>query len=245
MLHASVKAVGWVVGGPDVVLQSLLDVLTSAGTLMMYVGWEENGYNLADWPEEKQRAYREESPPFDPATSRAHRKWSILTEYLRTWPGARRSDHPRASVAAVGPRAQWITADHPLQYGYGAGSPFARLCEAGGQVLLLGAPLDSLTILHHAEHVARVPNKRVVRYEMPLLRDGERVWGQIEEFDTSNGIVDWEGDAYFELIAHEFLLSGRGRTGTIGAAASYLFDATALTEFGIEWMESHFGKEPE
>src|SRR5204863_9739983 len=130
MLHARVGGVGSVVAGHQVVLQAQLDGLTPAGTLMVYVGWEEDGYDLAAWPEEKQRAYREECPPFDPATSRAHRKWSILTEYLRTWPGARRSDHPRASVAAVGPRAQWITADHPLQYGYGAGSPFARLCEA-------------------------------------------------------------------------------------------------------------------
>lgn len=28
MLHASVRAIGWIVGGPDTVLQALLDVLT-------------------------------------------------------------------------------------------------------------------------------------------------------------------------------------------------------------------------
>jgi aminoglycoside 3-N-acetyltransferase len=32
MLHASVKAIGWIVGGPDVVLQALLDLLTPTGT---------------------------------------------------------------------------------------------------------------------------------------------------------------------------------------------------------------------
>ena len=37
MLHASVKAVGWIVGGPDMVLRAILDVLGSTGTLMMYV----------------------------------------------------------------------------------------------------------------------------------------------------------------------------------------------------------------
>jgi len=47
MLHASVKAIGWVVGGPDMVLQALFDVLTPAGTLMMYVGWEDTPYHLA------------------------------------------------------------------------------------------------------------------------------------------------------------------------------------------------------
>lgn len=38
MLHASVKSVGWIVGGPDRVIQALLDVLGEEGTLMMYVG---------------------------------------------------------------------------------------------------------------------------------------------------------------------------------------------------------------
>ena len=47
MLHASVKAIGWIVGGPDVVIQALLDVLGKEGTLMMYVGWENSPYNLA------------------------------------------------------------------------------------------------------------------------------------------------------------------------------------------------------
>jgi len=100
MLHASVRAIGWIVGGPDTVLQALLDILTPEGTLMMYVGWEDSPYELAQWPEDRQRAYLEECPPFDPARSRAYRKWGILTEYFRTWPGARRSDHPDASFAA-------------------------------------------------------------------------------------------------------------------------------------------------
>jgi aminoglycoside 3-N-acetyltransferase len=116
MLHASVSAIGWVVGGPDMVIQALLDVLGPEGTLMMYVGWEDDPYKLTEWPEEWQKAYLEECPPFDPQRSRAHRKLSILTEYLRTWPGAFRSDHPEASVTAVGAKAQWLTADHPLNY---------------------------------------------------------------------------------------------------------------------------------
>lgn len=242
MLHASVKAIGWVVGGPDVVLQALLDVLTPEGTLMMYVGWEEPLYHLAEWPEERQRGYLEECPPFDPARSRAYRKWGILTEYLRTWPGAYRSNHPEASVAAVGAKARWITADHPPQYGYGRGSPLEKLCQAGGQVLLLGAPLNTLTILHHAEHLANVPNKRIARYKMPILRDGQRVWADFEEFDTSRGIVDWEGEDYFITIARAFLASGQGRTGLVGAAPSYLFDAAALVRFGVAWMERSFGQ---
>lgn len=175
MLHASVKAIGWVVGGPDVVLQAILDALGPEGTLMMYVGWEEAPYLTIALEEGRGEAYLRECPTFDPERSRANRKWSILTEYLRTWPGACRSNHPEASVATVGAKAKWITENHPLNYPYGPGSPYAKLCQARGKVLLLGAPLNTLTILHHAEMLAHIPNKRIVRYKMPVLREGERV----------------------------------------------------------------------
>jgi len=140
MLHASVKAIGWIVGGPDVVIQALLQVLGRKGTLMMLASWEDSPWGaphkFAEWPEEWQRAYLEEFPPFDSVTSRAHRKWSILTEYLRKWSGACRSNNPEASCVAVSAKAKWLTENHPLQYGYGPGSPFAKLCEANGKVLL-------------------------------------------------------------------------------------------------------------
>jgi aminoglycoside 3-N-acetyltransferase len=242
MLHASVKAVGWVVGGPDIVIQSLLDVLGPTGTLMMYVGWEDSPYHLAQWPEGAQRAYLEECPPFDPITSHAYRKWSILTEYLRTWPGALRSNHPDASFAAVGALASWITKNHPVQYGYGLGSPLAKLCEIKGKVLLLGAPLGSLTLLHYAEHVCNAPNKRVVHYKMPVLRDGKRVWVEVEEFDTCGDILP-NAEEYFQTIPQEYLASDRGTSGKVGNAQSYLFDADDLVKFAVQWLERKYSTE--
>jgi aminoglycoside 3-N-acetyltransferase len=242
MLHVSVRAIGWIVGGPDVVLQALLDVLTPTGTLAMYVACEDRTDDWAEWSPERQAAYRAECPPFDPATSRANREWSILTEYLRTRPGACRSANPGASVAAVGARAAWLTEAHPLQYGYGPGSPLAKLCEAGGYVLQVGVPLSTVTLLHYSEHMAAVPDKRTVRYPVPLSRDGRRVWVEVEEFDTSRGIVDWEGGDYFAAIVQDYLASGGGRSGMIGAAQSHLFDAAALHHAAVRWMERTFGR---
>jgi aminoglycoside 3-N-acetyltransferase len=242
MLHASVKSVGWIVGGPDVVLQALLDVLTPAGTLMMYVGWNDGTQEMDSWPEERRRAYEEECPPFNPATSRAVIEWSVLTERLRTWPGARRSANPEASVAAVGAKAEWITANHPLQYGYGPGSPLERLVDAGGKVLLLGSPFSNVTLLHYAESVARIPGKRVTRYRVPVLEAGRRVWKHVEEFDTTDGIVEWKGEDYFGLITREFIEQGGSgvATGRVGNAEAYLLDAGRLHRFAVAWMEGHF-----
>ena len=239
MLHASVKNIGWVVGGPDVVLDAILDDLTTRGTLMMLASWEDNPYELSHWPEERKEAYLRECPAFDPERSRADRKdMSILTEYLRTWPCAYRSRHP-FSYVAVGERAQWITDEHPWQYRDGPGSPLAKLCEVDGFVLLLGSPIGDVTLLHHAEHLADVPNKKVDRYRMPVLQDGRRVWMDFEEYDTTRGIVDWPNN-YFETIVKDYLAAGNSRTGRVGGADSYLFEAKSLTVFGVKWMEEHF-----
>lgn len=237
MLHASVKAVGWIVGGPDVVLEAIVDILGSTGTLMMYVGSEDSMYHASEWPDGKKRAYLEELAPYDPMRTRACREWSILTEYLRTWPGAFRSAHPDGSFAAVGALADWITKDHPIDYGYGPGSPPAKLVEARGKVLLLGSPLECVTLLHHAEHLADVPEKLVVKYPAPVLRDGKRILIDIEEFDTSTGIPGYPDEDYFVSIVREFIANGNGSSGNVGCGKSYLFDAESLCRHAVEWLE--------
>ncbi len=245
LMHASVRTVGWVVGGPDQILQSLFDVLTPAGTLAMYVSWEEWERALvsfSDFTEAQQAVFRKHCPPFDARTSRAMRQWSVLTESLRTWPGAYRSDHPTASVCAVGAQAAWVTADHPLAYGYGYGSPWDKVCHTGGKVLLLGSPLEAVTLLHYAEHIANVPGKRIVRNEVPLLRGGECVWVTFEEFDTTWGIRDLPSEDYFDRIMREYLTEGHGSIGRVGGAVSYLFDAAHLAQFGVAWMEKMWGE---
>jgi aminoglycoside 3-N-acetyltransferase len=240
MLHVSVKAIGWIVGGPRIVLEALFDVLSPEGTLMMLASWEGNPYELSDWPEDQQARWLAECPPFDPLTSPAdHREMSILAEYLRTWPQAQRSAHPLSSFVAVGRRAQWLTEHHPINYGHGADSPLERLCQADGRVLLLGDILSNLTLLHHAEHLVELPHKRIDRYKMPILQDGKRVWIDVEEFDTTNGIADFGVGDYFREIGQSYVSAGYGQTGTVGEAQAYLFDVNEITAYAIEWMTEH------
>jgi aminoglycoside 3-N-acetyltransferase len=238
MLHASVSPVGWIVGGARVVLEALFDVLSPDGTLMMLASWEGNPY---EWSEEQHRLWDDQCPPFDPATSPAdHREMSILAEYLRTWHGAHRSTHPMASFVAVGARARWLTEHHPMYYGMGPDTPLARLCAAGGRVLLLGASFTNLTLLHHAEHLVDLPTKRIDRYRMPVLREGEKVWIEVEEFDTTNGIADFGVDDYFLKIGQSYVAAGHGRSGRVGAAQSHLLDAPDLAQYAIQWMREHY-----
>lgn len=237
MLHGSVKAVGDVMGGPNTILHAVLDALTPAGTLMMYAGWQDIPDDVGELPDDVRQRYYDEHPAFDPAIARAVRENSILAEFLRTWPGARRSANPEASMVAVGAQADFLTRDHPLNYGYGPGSPLEKLIELQGSVLMLGAPLDTVTLLHYAENRANLRHKQIVRYQCPILRDGERVWVDIEDYDTSE-----EHDDYtLGEIAGAYLDQGKGQRGMVGNAPSYRFDAADLVHFAIHWLEAHFG----
>ncbi len=230
LVHAALRRVGPIVGGPDMIVAALRDVLGPTGTMLGYTDWQ-----LED-EERDDPALREHLPPFDPATSRSTRDNGYWPELLRTTPGALRSANPGASFAALGGRAGWFTADQAMDYGYGPQSPLGKLVSAKGKVLMLGAALDKMTLMHHAEHLANFPGKRIKRYEAPILVDGQTVWRSFEEFDTSDSPRDLPDD-YFVAVVEEFLASGRGRRGTIGAAPSVLVPANQIVPFAIEWLE--------
>lgn len=241
MLHSSCKKVGQIVGGPEMIIEGLLEVLGPKGTLMMYVSWDQSPYYILDWPQEKQELYRQHLPAFQPGKSRAMVSWSVLTEILRIHPQAQQSRHPEASVVAVGAQSQYLTEDHPYQYGYGKGSPFEKLCQLEGQVLMLGAPLESMTLIHYAEHIAECDHKKVARYQLPVLEEGKKVWLDIEDFDT-NGTFPWEGEDYFKLILQDYLNQSGVEPSLIGQAPSYLFKAKETMAFAKNWLEDQFGQ---
>jgi aminoglycoside 3-N-acetyltransferase len=247
MVHTRLSALGWVIGGSETVVRAVLDVLGPEGTLMAYAGWEDDPWHLSAWPEEWQRAYQEELPPFDPEVSEADHEFGRLPERIRTWPGARASSAHVMRVVAVGARAEWIAADQSWDYPQGPGSPLAKLVEAKGQVLMLGAPLETLTILHHAEALVDSRKKRLVIYGIPVRVGEEVVWKEVQDHDTSSrGAFPYEevvpqGIDAFEVIGREALAAGCGKTGQVASATSHLFEADRLVAFGVSWMNERFG----
>ncbi len=245
MVHCRMSALGHVVGGAETVVRALLDALGSEGMLIAYTGWQdEPPDNLDALDEETRRIYLEEHPPYDPRVALSRRDHGRVPEALRTWPRACHSGHPEAGVAAVGPLAETLTAEHPYDDAYGAGTPYARLVELGGRILVLGAPLDTVTLVHHAEAVAEVPGKRRVSYRYPVLEGGERVWRTFSDIDTSDGALPYERvlgeENYVEHIARSALTAGAGRSGVVGEATAHLFDARGLVEHAVGWIERNF-----
>ncbi len=245
MVHCRMSALGCVVGGAETVVRALLDALGPDGTLMAYTGWQdEPPDDLGQLDEQTKRIYIEEHPAYDPRVALARRDHGRIPEALRTWPGARHSGHPEAGVAAVGLLAEALTAEHPYDDAYGAGTPYARLVELGGQVAVLGAPLDTMTLVHHAEAIAEVPGKRRVSYGSPVMVGGERVWRTFSDIDTSEGALPYERvlgeEPYIEHIARSALAARKGRSGLVGEATAHLFDARGLVEHAVGWIERNF-----
>ena len=244
MVHTRMSALGWVVGGSETVVRALLDVLGPEGTVAAYASWDDHVYHDEERPAEHLHAYLAEPPVFDPATGEADRGHGRIPERLRTWPGAERSAQPDASVVAVGARARWLTHPHAPDHGYGAGTPFGRLVEAGGQVLLLGAPLDTITLLHHAEAIADVPGKRFVTYRLAVAEGGRTEQRTYTDIDTGRGALPYADlgldDDEFAVIARAALAAGIGARGVVGQAECHLFPAPELTAFAVRWLEERF-----
>jgi aminoglycoside 3-N-acetyltransferase len=238
MLHASVRAVGEVAGGPDQIHLALKDALTPDGTLLMYAScpqyYDEVGRgNLSA---DQEREVLEKLPPFDPITARAARDNGVLVEFLRTSPGSMVNPHV-ARFVVWGKRAAQLISAQPWDYAYGHGSALDRFVSLEGRILLLGCDHDTVTFLHHAEHIVDIAGKRVARFKVPVDENGTRVWREMEEFDTGAAVhANWP-DRFFARLVDTYLARTGNRGGQVGRAPSFLIDSRGLLEFALGVMK--------
>lgn len=238
MVHASVRAVGEIAGGPDEIHLALRDALTDDGTLLMYAGcpryFDEVGRGRLS-PEEAAEIL-EKLPPFDAQTARSDRSNGTLVEFLRTYPGPLVNDHV-ARFVAWGKDAEYLLSDQPWDYAYGRGSALDRFVGLDGKILLLGSDHDTVTFLHYAEHIADIPDKRVAKFKVPVAENGERIWRDMEEFNTAGDGVhaNWP-DRFFAKLVDSYLAASASSGGRVGDAQCHLLSARGLLEFAIPVM---------
>jgi len=241
IVHASVRAVGPIAGGPDQIHLALKDALTPEGTLVMYASCPEHydevgrGMLTAD----QERELLDKLPAFDANTARSARDNGALVEMLRTYPGTRVTNHI-ARFIAWGRHAERLTAPPlPWNYPFGRGSTLERFVDLHGRILLLGCDHDTVTFLHYAEHIVDIPGKRVAKYRVPVLEDGVRVWREMEEFDTSDaGAHPAWPERFFAQITDGYLRETGNAGGRVGDAAAVLLDARGLLDHALRVMTS-------
>lgn len=242
MVHASLRAIGPVEGRAAGVIAALDDAVGPEGTVLMVLGADDEWSWVNDHPEELREAFLTEAEPFDPATTEASDEVGALAEVFRTTPGTLVSNHPEGRFGARGRLAHEFTRDVPWDDYYGPGSPLDRFTAAGGRVLRLGADENTVTLLHFAEYLAHVPDKRRVRRHRKVLGPRGPEIRVVECLDDTLGIVDWHGEDYFALILRDYLASHETPRGRVGGAESTLLDGRNLVLFAARWMATHFAR---
>ncbi len=230
LMHSSLRAIGWVSGGPTAVVQALMDVVTPEGTIVVPTHTSGNS-DPAKWqnppvPQAWWSVIYDTMPAFDPETTPTYGMGQVV-EVFRTWPGVIRSNHPTDSFAAWGRHAEFVTAQHSLENGLGEGSPLARVYELDGWVLLLGVGYDRNTSFHLAEY--RVPFAVPTMLGSAVMENGKRVWKQYRDIEIDADI--------FPDIGDDFEQDTRLVTmGRIGSANARLFPQRAAVDFAEKWL---------
>ncbi|NMO53548.1 AAC(3) family N-acetyltransferase [Actinoplanes sp. TBRC 11911] len=231
VVHSAYRSLGFVVGGPQAVVEALLGV---AGTLVVPTHTSENT-DPASWgnppvPSSMWEAIRHEAPGFDVGRTPASRWMGVLAELVRNWPGALRSDHPQVSFAAVGARAAEIVGDHARADGLGERSPIGAVYRLDGRILLLGCGYESNTSLHLAEsRIAAAP--RHVTGSSIRGRDGRARW------ETWSEVAVDASD--FGLLGEAFEKTGAVSVGAVGSATARLMSQREVVDFAGDWIPRH------
>ncbi len=176
LLHSSMRAIGWVLGGAPTVVHAMLDVLGPDGTLVVYTQTAENRcpsrWTRPQFPRSMWARIRADMPAYDPV--RTPSSTGRIAECVRNWPGAQRSLHPQTSFAAIGPAAAELLADHELESPLGERSPLRKMEIAGARVLLLGVGWDRCTAFHLAEY--RLPGAAMYDNGCSVATETGRAW---------------------------------------------------------------------
>lgn len=233
-VHCSLSSLGFVVGGAETLIRALLEIVGEEGTLMMPsqtwknldpttgVHWEE--------PEEWWPILRENWPAYDKEVTPAIGMGAVA-EMFRKWPGAKRSDHPARSVAAVGKYAEYLTKDHDLSNIFGDNSPVGKLYELDGYILLIGVGYERNTSLHLSEYRANFSGKKFTNESSAIFINGERKWitYNTQEVNDEDFIkLGSEYDKEKNITIHE-----------VGNAKVRFMKQRSLVDWTVEWMEKN------
>jgi aminoglycoside 3-N-acetyltransferase len=159
--HVSLSAFGQVDGGPETMLEALMDIyktLIMPGFTYRTMVIPENGPEGNGLPYGKGQVTNSRALSFRPDMP-VDRLMGIVPEVLRRHPLASRSHHPILSF--VGVRAEEILASQSIEKPL---NPVGQLLEGGGWVVLLGVGQEVNTSMHYAEFLAG--RKQFIRWAL-------------------------------------------------------------------------------
>ena len=150
LVHSSLSKFGYVEGGADTVVDALIETVGEKGTIAVpgfsfSLGKDGSVFDVKNTPSEMGK----------------------ISETLRKKRGTYRSHHLTHSVVALGYKAKELTETHSITP-CGRESPFRKLIDWGGYILLLGVDQNLNTIFHAIEEEKKYFISNLRRLKMPL-----------------------------------------------------------------------------
>jgi aminoglycoside N3'-acetyltransferase len=204
LVHSSMRALGYIMGGAVAALEALLEAVGERGTLVMPTFTHPSELFLPDY-----------TPCYT----------GTLPEFLRHRSDALRSVHPEYSVVAMGPDAAHLVDGHrragAVHSGLGLDSPLHRLARKGGWVLLLGVGHDRNSMIHVGEAVAGAPYLGLA----DTLLEGRRLRSRFPDGSVVGFEPQQTCSRNFEALHRPLAAAGLVREGPVGSARARLMRA--------------------
>ena len=230
LVHSSFKSLGedgeLFEGGPMGVVEALEEVVGEEGGLLMPAltyAYCHSGQRLFDVTKTKSCV-------------------GVISETFRNMDGVKRSVHPTHSVCGWGERAVGLLREHHLDdTPCGERSPFAKLRDVCGKVLMLGCGLEPNTSMHGVEELVGTDYvfKYQLKYRIEVGDEPRRC--AIDAGEVPREIENWRhghsefgyAQRYERLGRH---LGDAGRQGRVLGSVSWLIDAKKMWKIGERLM---------
>ena len=218
-VFSSLKSIGYVPGGPEVVIDALTEALGPDGTLVLpcfyFIGGE-------------MTLTLEENKIFNPKTTPT--VLGLIPEAFRRRPGVYRSVHPTHSVCAFGSRAKWITDGHEnCATTFGKGTPFDKMMELDAKSLGIGVNIFRvISFIHYFEDVTDNFPINVYcekKYEVRVIADGEIKTMKVKAHDpevAKTRTDHKQGEFIREYLTDYLIHRGLLKVGFVGEAESWV-----------------------
>lgn len=132
LMHSALSSIGYVEGGAETVIDAVLEAVGEEGTFAVST-----------------MAFNH---PYDPENDKS--TVGIISEKHRLRKNSIRSLRPVHCINAIGAKAEELTRDHDkCETNCGVGSPYLKLRDMGGKIMLLGVDMNRNTTLHAIEDI--------------------------------------------------------------------------------------------
>lgn len=227
LVHSSMSKIGFVEGGAITIVDALFEVVGESGTLL-FPTFPGSGSN---------KAFLETQPVFDIKNTSS--SVGVITEYFRKLPGVHRSFHPTDPVCAKGHLAEFYTNSHFGQLvPHNEFSPFRKLCDKQGKILLIGTTLkDTCTSFHILEDAVdfKYPIYDATIFEAKMI--DEKGNEQVMKTKAHNPVYSAKRDT--EKIKPLFIKEGVLVDGNIGNAKSMLLKADVMFKVMLKYYHEN------